>query len=211
MLLAGEAAAMWARKRQLAFPYITQEVENLPNDPLPGLAGNYQKRRCMRPRQVSANPGPHSGLGLSAYTQVTSPLRRYTDLLAHQQIRASLHVGAYKDIEPLDADNLLIRFAASDLAYSASVQAERASNQHWKCVYLADKIGTEWEATVLELKGGDRRGPGRVAASKAHISIPSLAMELDVPLRHSAAPNDIIKVSLKAVRIPQNECVFEAE
>lgn len=31
---------------------------------------------------------PHSGLGLQAYVQVTSPLRRYNDCLVHRQLKA---------------------------------------------------------------------------------------------------------------------------
>jgi exoribonuclease-2 len=40
MLLAGEGAARWAFLRALPFPYICQEVGDLPNEPLPGLAGS---------------------------------------------------------------------------------------------------------------------------------------------------------------------------
>ena len=32
-------------------------------------------------------PVPHAGLGLDAYVQVTSPIRRYNDLLAHWQLK----------------------------------------------------------------------------------------------------------------------------
>ena len=36
--------------------------------------------------QTSSNPFPHEGLGLDKYGQVTSPIRRYLDLIAHRQI-----------------------------------------------------------------------------------------------------------------------------
>lgn len=36
---------------------------------------------------MSTTPGnPHAALGLPAYVQFTSPIRRYTDLLAHYQV-----------------------------------------------------------------------------------------------------------------------------
>ncbi|MCL2191709.1 MAG: RNB domain-containing ribonuclease, partial [Treponema sp.] len=72
MLLAGEAAGGWAMQRGLSIPYIAQETGELPGEVLPGLAGSYQLRRCMRPRVLSAKPGLHCGLGLDVYTQVTS-------------------------------------------------------------------------------------------------------------------------------------------
>jgi exoribonuclease-2 len=48
----------------------------------------YARRRTFRPTRLVASPGPHAGLGLSLYTRATSPLRRYSDLLVHQQLRA---------------------------------------------------------------------------------------------------------------------------
>jgi exoribonuclease-2 len=202
MLLAGEGAAWWAGRgpqqripgKILPFPYVTQDIGDIPADPLPGLAGSWQLRRSMRPRSLSAKPGLHQGLGLDAYTQVTSPLRRYTDLLAHQQIRAVL-----RGESPLDDDELLQRLMAGEAAAQASVQAERASHAHWTAVYLADKIGSQWEAVVL-----DRKGP------KTAVIIPALALETLVGLKDALEPNDPVTLTLLSVRIPLAEAVFQA-
>ena len=43
--------------------------------------------RCM-PARIAMEAEPHSGLGLQAYVQVTSPLRRYNDCLVHRQLKA---------------------------------------------------------------------------------------------------------------------------
>jgi exoribonuclease-2 len=204
MLLAGEGALLWATDRRLAFPSVSQEAGDLPANPLPGLAGSYQLRRCMRPRQLSVRPGRHWGLGLAAYTQVTSPLRRYIDLLAHQQIRASLGAGLYAGGAPLDEDELLLRLAAGEAAASAVVQAERASRAHWTTVYLMDKIASEWDAVVLEIRAADRRG-----GLKAQVLIPALALETQVPLPREAAPNDQIRLVLKSVRLSECGTLFE--
>lgn len=40
------------------------------------------------PAKVTCSPAPHRTLGLSAYVQLTAPIRRYTDLLAQRQLRA---------------------------------------------------------------------------------------------------------------------------
>jgi exoribonuclease-2 len=192
MLLAGEGAAEWALRRRLPFPYVSQEVGELPSDPLEGLAGSYQKRRCMRPRSLSAKPGLHWGLGLDAYTQVTSPLRRYTDLLAHEQIRAFLC-----NESPLNEEELLVRLAAGEAASSASVQAERASRAHWTAVYLADKIGSEWQSVVMDV-----RGP------RSLVMIPALGLETQIALRKEPFPNDEIRLTLTRVKIPEAELTF---
>jgi exoribonuclease-2 len=199
MLLAGEGAAWWASRKaprllggRFPFPYIGQETGDLPANPLPGLAGSWQLRRLMRPRSLSLKPSLHQGLGLGAYTQVTSPLRRYTDLLAHQQIRAVL-----RGETPLDEDEVLLRMGAGEAAMGASVQAERASRAHWTAVYLLDKIGSPWEGVVLEKKG-----------SKAVVMIPALGLETQVALKRDAEPNDPVKLSLLSVRIPGALAVF---
>jgi exoribonuclease-2 len=192
MLLAGEGAGLWALHRNLPVPYITQETGDLPDEPLDGIAGYYQLRRCMRPRTLSTRPGQHSGLGLDTYIQVTSPLRRYTDLLAHLQIRAVL-----RGDPPLSADEISSRMNAGEAAMSAVNQAERASRSHWTMVYLADKKDSVWDAIALEKKGN------RWAAI-----IPSLALETQVPLRKELSPNDPLKLVLKSVNIPTGEAVF---
>lgn len=49
--------------------------------------------RSRMTRGVCATGGPlrHAGLGLSAYVQSTSPIRRYGDLLAHWQLKVKRH------------------------------------------------------------------------------------------------------------------------
>jgi exoribonuclease-2 len=198
MLLAGEGAGIWAAGRMLntgqglAFPFVSQEAGDIPGEILEGFAGSYQLRRCMRPRTLSARPAPHWGLGLDVYTQVTSPLRRYTDLLAHLQIRAMLRGG-----EPLSAEEVSVRLGAAEAAAQATTQAERASKLHWTLVYLSDKKDSIWDAVALEKKG-----------NRWAMVIPALALETQVPLRNDIAPNDTVKLALKSVNIPRGEAIF---
>ncbi|MDR2807408.1 MAG: RNB domain-containing ribonuclease [Spirochaetaceae bacterium] len=192
MLLAGEGAATWAIQRQLAFPFVTQEAGDFPNSRLPGLAGFYQLRRCMRSRVVSTKPGAHQGLGLTQYAQVTSPLRRYTDLLAHQQIRAAL-CGQ----KPLDTEAVQLRLGIADAGASALIRAERASKLHWTCVYLSDKKDSLWQGVILEQKNN-----GFV------VFIPALGLETLVITRTKHALNDQIPITLQSVKIPELEFNF---
>lgn len=189
MLLAGEAAAAWAVQKRLPFPYISQEIGDMPNLILPGFAGAYQMRRCMRPRQLGTKPGLHAGLGIDGYTQVTSPLRRYTDLLAHQQIRAVL-----RGETPLTEDEILVRLAAGEAAASAVVQAERASKMHWLTVFLSEKKGSVWDAVVLEKK-----------SPRGQIIIPELGLETQTAFKGDVKPGDEIKVSVSSCKIPESE------
>ena len=61
-----------------------ERLEALPT----GLCRAIALRGCMTRSVVSVtNPQPHAALGLPAYVQFTSPIRRYSDLLAHYQVR----------------------------------------------------------------------------------------------------------------------------
>lgn len=192
MLIAGNGAARWAIRNRVPFPFVAQELGDLPAEALPGLAGSYQLRRCMRPRRLSSAPGAHAGLGLGEYTQVTSPLRRYTDLVAHQQIRAFLDGKT-----PQSSDEVLARIAAGEAAAQAAVQAERASRQHWTMVLLSRNKDTLWDAVVVDKKG-----------NRATVLIPALAMETSIALKTDAALNDTVKVAVNSVKIPELEAVF---
>ncbi|MDR2596420.1 MAG: RNB domain-containing ribonuclease [Treponema sp.] len=192
MIIAGEGAGNWAARNSVVFPYLSQEADILPDTPPGGFAGSWQTRRCMKPRILSVKPSRHQGLGLDIYTQVTSPLRRYTDLLAHIQIRSFLRGSAL-----LDTDEVLTRLGYSEAAASAAVHAERASVNHWIMVYLADKINSVWEAVTLEKKG-----------NRWVVIIPLLALEIQVPLQNDVTPNDTVSLILKSVNIPRGEAVF---
>ncbi|MDR1566670.1 MAG: RNB domain-containing ribonuclease [Treponema sp.] len=194
MLLAGEGAARWALRNKLPFPFISQEAGDLPDqqDRLPGLAGAWQMRRCMRPRSLSARPGIHWGLGLDEYTQVTSPLRRYTDLLCHQQIRALLRGEA-----PLGEEEVLLRVSAAEAAAAAASRAERASRAHWIAVYLSDKKDSVWDGVILDRKG-----------NRGVVSIPALGLETQVSLKSGVGPNDAVRLICGQVNIPEGEAAF---
>lgn len=186
MLLAGEAVAKFAFKNGIPFPFVSQEKPDIPANILEGYAGQYQLRRCMRSRSLGITPMQHAGLGLGMYTQVTSPLRRYSDLVAHQQLRAFI------DGRPLlNKDSMLERIAAGDAAAGASVKAERKSNLHWTLVYLTQNPQWEGDAVVVELKG-----------KQALCLIPSLAQETLLTPPRTVALNDVIRVRAGNIDIP---------
>jgi len=143
MILAGEAAARWAYMQNLAFPYVTQEPPISEEragsglGPTSSLAENYARRRMMRAAIVSSTCSAHAGLGLSFYSQVTSPLRRYHDLLAHYQISASIN-----ERTPLSAEALETRL------YRASLQIAKTDKQR----EIRANIG-QWRISIKTATG----------------------------------------------------------
>ncbi len=96
MIWANHAAAEWCRKHEIPCLYRVQEGEASTSSAA-AAADNFEPvsffavLKTLRKTVVSSNPGRHNSLGLDSYTQVTSPLRRYSDLLLHRQIKAAIN------------------------------------------------------------------------------------------------------------------------
>ena len=168
MLLAGEGAAKFAFQNNIPFPYVSQEEPQIPDEIPEGLAGQFRLRRCMRKRSVGVTPGMHCGLGLHMYSQVTSPLRRYGDLISHQQLRAFIDGRKL-----LDKDTMLMRISEGDAGAMAARKSERNSNLHWTLVYLLQN--PEWTGDAVCVSHAEGKLP--------QFCIPELAQEafFDVP------------------------------
>jgi exoribonuclease-2 len=105
----------------------------------------FAARRSMKPVSLSLRAGAHWGLGLKAYLQVTSPLRRYQDLTVHRQLK-SYFGGA-----PLQySEEDLRRIAATtEQAEKAARGLERSTEEYWILKVLTGKIGQVLQATVV--------------------------------------------------------------
>jgi exoribonuclease-2 len=192
MVMAGEAAARFALERELPFPFTTQEpVEAADQQPV-SLAAMYSLRRSMRARQYSSQPGPHGGLGLEVYVQATSPMRRYLDLVAHQQLRALL-----RGSDPLDAQAIVARVGAAEAVASGVRRAERLSRQHWTVVYLQQHPGWQGEGVLVE-----KRMP------RGTVLISALALETRVKVADSVAPDSVLPLRLTGIDLPEREAYF---
>ena len=129
MIAANEAAAKLAVAAGLPLIFRTQER---PNDPLPEIDPNdpgalAKLRGLLRPAALSVHPNEHWGLGLAAYTQVTSPLRRYGDLVQQRQLCAHI-AGA---VPPYSRDELLTVLAAVEGTEQEIKRMEAAVTLRW--------------------------------------------------------------------------------
>jgi exoribonuclease-2 len=194
MLMAGEAAARLARAEGLALPFISQEA-NSPEVDLPGLAGAYARRRGMKPSRVRSSPERHDGLGLDAYTRATSPLRRYSDLLVHQQLVAWRAGG-----EPMTREAVHERASVAEQAAGRVRRAERLSNRHWTLVYLMQNAGWRGSGVVVQVE--ERR---------TLLFIPKLALEYSVSSRKGLTLNQEVGLSRPQVDLPRLEASFRLD
>lgn len=192
MILAGEAVARFAFKNQIPFPFVSQEKPDFPDNIPQGWAGSFAKIKCMRKRSVGITPAPHAGLGVSFYSQVTSPLRRYGDLIAHQQLRAFIDKRHL-----LGKDEMLERVAAGDAASIAAKKASRFSDTHWKLVYLLQNPDNEYEGFCIDKRGND-----------ALFLIPQLDMQTTIKNCMQIELNESKMLKIKKVDIPTQTADF---
>lgn len=194
MLLAGEGAAKFAFKNAIPFPYVSQEAPDIPSDIPEGLAGQFRLRRCMHKRSVGITPAVHSALGLGMYSQVTSPLRRYSDLIAHMQLRAFIdkETGGGLNRKVLDKDTMLERISAGDAASNAAHQAERKSDLHWTLVYLLQN--PEWTGEAICVDKG---------VKQPMFFVPSLAMQFYMTPDKEVSLNETVIVKAANINLPE--------
>ncbi len=179
MILAGETAGRYGQAHELALPFRGQSQPELPPDEEllllpPGPVRYCAIRRCMPRSEIGITPIRHASLGLNTYTQVTSPIRRYTDLLAHFQIKAHLQGAPL----PFAADEVqaLVQ-AASSAAYEATL-VERQTNRYWGLEFLRRHGDEIWQALMLRWL--------REHEYLALVLLEDLGLELPVRLNRSA-------------------------
>ena len=191
MLMAGEAVATFAADNDLLIPHAMQpEPEEIRQ---PGkLSEMYAYRRLFKPSNTVMHAEPHFGLGLQRYARSTSPLRRYADLLVHQQLRAFV-TGK----QPLDRDALAEHMAGIDALGGKVRRTERQSNLHWKLVHLSRHPDWEGEAVVAALE-----------ERKAALVIPELAMEVKVRLHESFALDASVRLKVREVDLASQDVYF---
>ena len=164
MILTGEVAARYGEEHGLPLAYRGQpEPELPPEEELMQLEAGWVRdsaiRRCMPRSEMGITPIRHATLGLDRYCQVTSPIRRYTDLMGHFQIKAHLR-GEELPFSEIEMPEIIM--SVGNAAYEA-IQVERQTKRYWATEYLrrANEANREqtWSAVMVRwLREHERLG-----------------------------------------------------
>ena len=157
MVLVGDVVARFGVRENIPLPFRGQGEPRLMSDDewdgIPeGICQDMAMRSCMTSSTSGATPRPHSGLGLSAYVQFTSPIRRYADVLAHHQIKAYLRG------EPLPFDEQSMENVIEDVGTTVggAIRSQRETLKYWASAYFdAQPADARWTATVVKFIRGD--------------------------------------------------------
>lgn len=194
MLMTGEAVARFAFERGIPLPYTVQDAPSELLEPLATPSQFFAQRKLMQPGRQSPTPGAHAGLGMGFYAQATSPLRRYLDLVVHQQLRAYL-----RGERPLDEEEVMGRVGAALAATLDTRWAERQSLRHWTLVYMLQQPEWQGEGVVIEERH-----------RKFTVLIPALASETRMSLPGATAVDDVVQIAFSEANLPELEGYFRS-
>lgn len=202
MILAGEAAARYGQTHSLPIPFRNQPQPELPSEEelllLPaGPVRSCAIRRCMPRSEMSINPARHASLGLETYTQVTSPIRRYSDLLAHFQIKAHLRGAPL----PFSAEEMQELTLSVSSTVQEAVLVERQTNRYWGLEFLRRSPNEIWHALMLRwLREQDNLGL---------VLLEDLGLELAMRFTRSVYPGDHLQLRVSHADPRQDIIHFE--
>lgn len=203
MILAGEVAARYAQTHSLPLPFRGQPQPELPSDEellqLPaGPVRSCAIRRCMPRSELTITPARHASLGLDTYTQVTSPIRRYSDLLAHFQIKAHLR----GDVLPFSEEEVKELMINIGLAVQEAVFVERHTNRYWSLEYLRRHSDEIWDALMLRWLR-EHEGLGLVLLEELGLELPMVFQQ------RSIRPGDQLRLKVSLVDPRRDEIRFQ--
>ena len=126
--------------------HFSEVLKNI-DDPLVAKIAQTALLRSMKQARYSIENEGHFALNFDSYTHFTSPIRRYSDLLVHRQIRRVLD-----DFQAVDVDATAL--AMENISEQTSMterrdeSATREVMQWLKCEFMSHKIGDNFWGTV---------------------------------------------------------------
>ena len=162
MLVAAQVAARWCNDRGIPIPYRVTPRNPAKEDPsnffirkvLPSRAESgvapvgitQEYLRLIGGVLPSITPGPHAAVGVDMMARCTSPLRRFTDLLVHWQIGATLLaesrlgqslVGNTRDdFLPFSKARVEALLPRLDTREKLIKYGQTEADRHWLCMFL---------------------------------------------------------------------------
>ena len=190
MVIAGRVIAQYATENNISMPFLTQEVGSFSEDIIQNKENltatqAFQATRCFKQSKITPKASLHAGLGLSCYLRVTSPIRRYLDLLVQQQL-----VRFINNQTTLDDAQIKQRITQFNTVISRVNKATRQSIEHFKCLFLKQNNKWRGKGIIVDLNG-----------NKATVLIPEIAMVVQIKLKSKAQLEDEIELKVVSINL----------
>lgn len=167
----GERICIVPRKRGAPLDKLVAELMILANSTWGGflaerdVAALYRVQSTGKVR-MSVHGEAHEGLGVSCYAWMTSPLRRYIDLVNQWQLSASL--AGRRAPFARSSDVLLSTLRAFEVVYAHYDEQQREMERYWCLRWLLQEGVTRTRAAVV------REGVVRLEGLPLTVRVPSL-------------------------------------
>ncbi len=147
----------------------------------------------IQPARISLTPEGHSALGVDCYLQVSSPIRRFTDLV-NQHLLMS-HLGGQS--VAFEEERLLEWARRGEEIQKEFNQIERKLSDHWKFKYLEQNADDSYDAQLIRIL---RNG-------KAQVNLLRLQLIIETPLVN-LPEDEIFQVTIDKVDAGLNKVVI---
>ena len=198
MVLAGRVIAKFSIENNISMPYLLQDsgkfsdeiIENINNL---SLSKTFEAAKGFNRSKLSVKPSLHAGLGLNEYLRVTSPMRRYMDLLVQQQL-----VRFISNLTLLNESEIKERIKVNNSSSSKINKAIRQSVEHYRCLYFKQNRNWKGDGVVVEKSG-----------NKALLMIPELAMITQIKPKTEVELEDKIKLKVSSINLFERSIDFK--
>ena len=208
MVLCNSLLARYCAENELPAPFRSQvmpDVSDIRAQVPDGPLRWYTMTRRLSPASVSTKPAAHGGLGVEAYVQASSPLRRYADLVVQRQISHHLLTG----------ETLYDEEAMTSVAHRADVQGRQLSRienqrrQHFFLKWLdqrrqeIENRGEKAAYDAVTLENPERR--------TALLELSDWPFRTRAALPSSVSPGEPVKLQLHGVDLWRRTAQFTLE
>jgi exoribonuclease-2 len=198
MVMAGRTMAQFTSDNLIPVPYVLQDKGDFSEEFLAKkdtltLSESFLAIKNFKRSATSVKPLLHYGLGLPAYLRVTSPMRRYYDLLAHQQI---INFITNKPMLPVSQVKEII--GSVNMALASVGRVSRFSDDHFKCVFLMQNPKWTGTGVVIDIRG-----------DKALFMIPELGMMTQIKFKNLPKFDEEIQLQVSRVDLVDKSANFK--
>ncbi|MCG8529485.1 MAG: ribonuclease catalytic domain-containing protein [Desulfovibrionales bacterium] len=147
MILANSSIAAWAKEHGVTLLHRTQDVA-VPKEYVGIWSQPHDIARVVKALSsavMETTPRPHRGIGVAAYSPITSPLRRYPDLINVAQVIHYLAAGEARwSLEELTSTLPLLNARLDSVG-----QIQRFRPRYWKLLYFKQQGDKVWRDAIV--------------------------------------------------------------
>ena len=104
--------------------------------------------KFLRPTKITTIAEPHKFLGIDAYVQISSPIRRYLDLVLQRQL-----ISCLDGTGPIYSNTALEKiYSQTEMAVKEKRVIEKSRERYWVLKYLSDNKISELQGVISSVR-----------------------------------------------------------